>query len=420
MNKGYIKDNIQEEDYVLGGGFVPDKIILNEKGDWSKFLPVFERQAEKFETWGCTVFATLNILESIFLKVTEKESNFSERFLYILAGIRAPGYSPHKLAEVIRDNGIVLQDKLPMTKTYAEFIEPDPIPVNILIEGQHFLNDFDFKHEWVYDDSDKRDKRKAKIKEALKYSPLGVSVHAWKKEGKIYVKSDFDEDNHWTMLYKIDDGGFYHIFDSYDDQFKVLSPDYDFERVKVYFLLKRTTPRKASDNVIKGILKTLISLYKSLFEIVKKEEEKITPPAPVVEKPKEELVVEKPIEKPVDKLELFCKAIQEFEGFYKGSRSYRNNNPGNIKFAFQANTTGKDPQGFAIFKTYNDGFNALKNMVRRACEGHSKVYSPNNTILEYFQIYAPASDNNYPEKYAKYVATKSGLSLKSKIRELII
>lgn len=410
---GFIRDEIQPEDYVLGGGHIPQKETLVEDGDWTRYLPLFERQAKNFETAGCTVFGTLNALEMLFHRLTGKESNFSDRFLYILAGIRPPGGSAHKVAEVIRDNGLILEEKLPMTKTFEEYITPDPIPVDLLIEGQHFLNSWDMKHEFLWRDMQDSNK-KEKIKEALKYSPVGVSVHAWKKQGKIYTKSTFDDDNHWCVCFKVDDEGYYHIFDTYDNDIKILSPDYDFEIAKVYFLFARTEPRKPTQGIIKGILKTLISLYKHLYEVVKAEEEKEAvekPPVKVEEKP---VIINS-----MDKLETFCKAIQEFEGFYKGSRSYRNNNPGNIKFAFQANTTGKDDKGFAIFKTYEDGFSALKNMVKRACEGQSKIYKPDMTILQYFEKYAPSNDGNHPKTYATHVCKKLNMPLTTKIKELL-
>jgi len=55
------------------------------------------------------------------------------------------------------------------------------------------------------------------------------------------------------------------------------------------------------------------------------------------------------------KLDLFCEAIKEHEGWYPGSRSYRNKNPGNIKYIGQKRAVGQDSGGFCIFETYTDG-----------------------------------------------------------------
>lgn len=59
-------------------------------------------------------------------------------------------------------------------------------------------------------------------------------------------------------------------------------------------------------------------------------------------------------------------AITQYEGFYPGSRSYRNNNPGNLMygpFASGLGAIGADPQGFAQFATVQQGFGAMDQLV---------------------------------------------------------
>ncbi len=61
-------------------------------------------------------------------------------------------------------------------------------------------------------------------------------------------------------------------------------------------------------------------------------------------------------------------AVQKQEGFYPGSRSYRNNNPGNIKlgsFAKQFGATEADNQGHAIFPDYASGRAALEALLSK-------------------------------------------------------
>lgn len=115
----------------------------------------------------------------------------------------------------------------------------------------------------------------------------------------------------------------------------------------------------------------------------------------------------------------FAEAIKQHEGWYKGSRSYRNNNPGNIRYVSQEGTTGQDPQGFAIFKTYEDGFNALVALIKRAKAGDSRIYRPNMSFLEFFSTYAPSFDHNNPENYARFVAQKLKVSVDYKIGDLV-
>lgn len=112
-------------------------------------------------------------------------------------------------------------------------------------------------------------------------------------------------------------------------------------------------------------------------------------------------------------------AVKEHEGWYPGSRSYRNNNPANAKFVGQKNTVGRDDKGFAIFKSYQDGLNYLCTILYNAAAGKSKVYRPNMTLLEWAQTYAPASDNNDSDRYAQVVAAKIGVSVNTKLKDLL-
>lgn len=131
------------------------------------------------------------------------------------------------------------------------------------------------------------------------------------------------------------------------------------------------------------------------------------------------LLKQKQLQTLTDRMNNFCLAIQAHEGYFIGSRSYRNNNPGNLRFAGQRLAIGKDPKDFAIFKTYDGGFQTLREMITRAASGQSSVYQPTMTILQFFRKYAPAADSNNPDTYAAFVASKCGLLISSQIRELV-
>ena len=117
-------------------------------------------------------------------------------------------------------------------------------------------------------------------------------------------------------------------------------------------------------------------------------------------------------------VEQMARAIEHHEGFFVGSRSYRNNNPGNIKFAGQYKAMGTDDKGFAIFDTYADGYNALIKLIENACDGKSITYRPSMTLYDFFGKYAPQSDNNDSEAYAVAVASEMKLSPYQVIGEL--
>lgn len=130
--------------------------------------------------------------------------------------------------------------------------------------------------------------------------------------------------------------------------------------------------------------------------------------------------------KAIDVIPLFAKAIQEHEGYFKGSRSFRNNSPANFKlgggltdYMKSLGGTSLDPQGFVIFPTYEIGFKALCTFLTDACKGGLRSYRPTMSLKKFFEVYAPSSDNNDPLRYAQQVAKKIGCSVDTTLIELL-
>lgn len=178
------------------------------------------------------------------------------------------------------------------------------------------------------------------------------------------------------------------------------------------------------------IIRTLISLYQQLLAMLPKD--------------------------PVNKVKEWAKAIQAREGFFDGSRSERNHNPGNLRtndsdreldgiqptqYLRSLGAIGADPSGFCIFSTYEDGLNGLQQFLRDAANRqlipyrdfnagipyHLKLLPngsrgdklPELTLIDFCNIYAPAEDDNDPNSYAVFVAQQLGVDPKTKIKELI-
>lgn len=123
------------------------------------------------------------------------------------------------------------------------------------------------------------------------------------------------------------------------------------------------------------------------------------------------------------RLDDWAAAIKDFEGYFppggqypEGSVSFRNNNPGNLRWSpFEDGNRNN----FSYFNTYEKGWEALLHQLRIAANGQSKVYSPEDTLLRFFEKYAPSSDNNYPEVYANFVAKRMGVPVTTKIKTLL-
>lgn len=122
-------------------------------------------------------------------------------------------------------------------------------------------------------------------------------------------------------------------------------------------------------------------------------------------------------------LDKVADAIQQFEGWTAGSRSYRNNNPGNIKsFGGEAwlGQVGVDSANFVIFDTYEHGRRALLKLLTNAATGAiMPSYTPQMSLYDFFSRYAPSSDNNEPNRYAEFVANQVGVSPSDPIGQLV-
>jgi hypothetical protein len=110
-----------------------------------------------------------------------------------------------------------------------------------------------------------------------------------------------------------------------------------------------------------------------------------------------------------DHITAWALAIQEFEGWKPGSHAYRHNNPGNLK-----SVDGT----FKTFKTYEQGFAALKDYLTRACTGKHNAYKPTMTLKQFFGVYAPDGEL-IVGNYTAYVAKKMGVSPDTIIATLV-
>lgn len=153
----------------------------------------------------------------------------------------------------------------------------------------------------------------------------------------------------------------------------------------------------------------LLNMAKSLILAIK-QALKLT-----VEVPKKTGVPPYPI-----KIVKMAEAIRQHEGWYPGTRSRRNHNPGNFKFCGQYKAIGQDSKGFAIFPDDETGWNYLLQTIHNACSGKSLIYPSSLTLYEYFVKYAPSFDSNDPKHYAEVVAEYIGCSPFIQLAELLV
>jgi len=249
MQYGYIEDFMEPNHYTLGA-VAPE--LLQPDGQWTKYLPRKEDQLRNgVETSACTIFGTLNALEMLHKRKYNKEPNYSERYGSQVCGVTEIGASPHHVIEIIRMYaGTVAESVLPFSKSISTWQEYNSgVTLMHRLKGLLWLMEYEVAHEWVLTgDADTA----TLLKGALRLSPLGVAVQAWKNQGGYYVRNGAD--NHWCTLVGYKDKDYWIVFDSYDAHLKKLAWDYGFTRAKRYSLNKRKTyTSKAIARALRGV-----------------------------------------------------------------------------------------------------------------------------------------------------------------------
>lgn len=111
----------------------------------------------------------------------------------------------------------------------------------------------------------------------------------------------------------------------------------------------------------------------------------------------------------------FATAIAYAEGFYvNGSRPQRNNNPGDLTVDTTGRGIGKDGP-FIIYRTVDDGWDALRQQVRLILTNTSHIYNTDMTIQDVANQYT-ATDQS---AWALNVANRLGVSPDTKISTLL-
>ena len=412
-NYGLIIEPIVEgEHYILGGYGSLKGAVLQPDGQWDEYLPDDEFQAlDDKDPQACTLFGTTNAIEILIRRVYGTERNYSDRWLAkATATDTKGGNDPHYVAEFIRKSGMVEETVWPLKgiRSFADFYAN--FPTNLYQLALAFIAEFSFGHEWVPTYQVDITKAQAALMEGLKYSPLGVSVYAWERrpDGIYHKPKNARGDTHFPVCYGYEEGKFWKIYDSYDNSRKKYAWGSIFGIAKRYTVTRQV----ASDGTFATFLKWLSALVFG------------TPTPPV--KPRETAPTATETPKPVptpppapSRLDAFCEAIKIHEGWFPGSRSFRNNNPGNCRYSSQGyldiyKPVLKDPQNFAIFKNYETGWLYLKNLVRTKIQAN-----PQQSIIVFFEMYAPAEDKNDPMSYARAVAAAVGLKTSDSISKLL-
>lgn len=115
-------------------------------------------------------------------------------------------------------------------------------------------------------------------------------------------------------------------------------------------------------------------------------------------------------------VEAIARAIATAEGFFSSSGTalpQRANNPGDLMLG---DIGFGVINGKTIYKTAEDGWNALYNQVRLMLTGASAYYNPQMTIRE---IAVKYTGNDNPVSWAMNVAQSLGVSIETRLGDLV-
>lgn len=259
-NYGLIIEEPKAEDFVFGaerslGSKFAGREILQPDGNWEKYLPDGEPQNINYETQCCVTYSTLNALETLRNRAFDIGENLSDRFVGVGSETNPNGGNTmQKVAEFIRQNWSVFETEYPVPSTLQEFFQKIPNKYYVLAEARG--TKYDYGYEQV---------NLADVPEALKYSPVAISVPAWVQDADgLYYRPEGMGDNHAVMCYGMKNGN-YLIEDSYPPYKKEVRADVRPAVRMGYYLKKKDVSEPAYSNWIDRLLawfKTKLGAWK--------------------------------------------------------------------------------------------------------------------------------------------------------------
>ena len=400
-NYGLVIKKKDPRDFVLGGVFSLPKVVIQPDGQWDAYLAREEAQSIPFETYNCTGYATNAVFETLFNRLNAGIGDRSDRFLGIRAKTKPPGNDPHVVAKAAKNNGVIAEETLPFSNLnnineYFSFKGGEEWKCDL--EGQDFLKNYSIGYEDVWQGKISVSEKQYRIKEALIYSPLTLSIYAFKEKDGVYV-SDGNKNNDLVMAYGWTDRGI-KVLSTYAPFKKIIAWEHNNQVCIRYHLEKQATKEEI------GIFMKILQAISNWLSDWQKEQDATVPKV----EPKTPVIAPQAPTKPIgSKLISWAAAIRDYEG-QPGDLSYKNNNPGNLK-----GLSGK----FLKFQTWDEGWKVLIGYLTRAATGKHKAYKPDFNLLQFFSVYAPATDKNNPKAYASFVAKKIGVGMDEKIKNLV-
>lgn len=235
-------------DWQAGGNSpIVHEILMPDK-NWKKIELEHEIQFnydKLYDTLFCVTYSSLKtiakvltVLESLGaftaeqLKVLAKykkngKYNFSERFTGTLGETTTNGAYQYKIAQAIRNYGLIPQDMFPLADNFQDNIDKKFITQEMYDCGKEFLDIISINYEWV-----------ESVLEYLQYSPIPLIVRYANYEKPEDILKPEGELNHQVCgVYATVD--YNEIEDTYNQRYKRYKPDYTHNFMAFYITINK-------------------------------------------------------------------------------------------------------------------------------------------------------------------------------------
>jgi len=224
QNTGLIDTPPSATDWIAGA--IPYE-LRNPTGDWRPYLPMNEKQKDPTETMGCVSFSANNSLEVQTRHQTGTEVNYSDRFMAKMSGTTKEGNWLSKVADTVRNVGVVLESVYPKPANYSWETYYSEVPQDIIAKAIKL----DVMYEFLPIRQTPLDK--GTLSYHLKHAPLQVAIPA-------------PHPNHAVLLVHLENETAYY-FDTYDPFLKTTHYSSITSALKYVLTIKKNNMFLAND-----------------------------------------------------------------------------------------------------------------------------------------------------------------------------
>lgn len=265
IKTNFIYPNVKPEHYKFGSNKISGN-VLREDGDWRNYLPPEEEQNKRgIESSACYIEAQQHAIATILEEQYNLfDRNFSARFNAYLSGGTEQGGDPLVGAESMRNDGLIPDELMPFgddIQSWNDFHSWKGTDEGLCRqEGDTFLKEWKLNYDIVFTRDEPIEIKMSKLREALKYSPVPMSVYAWYQDSQEnYIKPEGVNDNHLVECVYLDENNCPYVRDTYSPFLKKLEANYNSD-----FSLRWTVNRKEIEG---SWCKTLIGNIKRYFKL---------------------------------------------------------------------------------------------------------------------------------------------------------